>query len=764
MLLPNDILIRTTSEGATLWVSQRLVVECCGVADEYMWLVRSRYKQSLPASWRKVAGGGEFLLGDTGKAWRWGRKSGQYYYDYDRIPDRAPARYRSMLPGREELETFVGENRLSQSRERRAALRVVLTAAAAELEDNTDIRWIQTRSGFQVDLPKCRDYARALAWCRLIARTVRENRTAEFGLPTIGAFYDACAGVLADLRLSNLSVTTAASLRKKIATFPAEVEEQRRWIISGKIGNNNRQIVGKYPVINYETGEIYRFDIHEAFMLMAYVNFDGPQKESLTTLYHERYVPAIIDAGELPASERTFCRRLTSLPNRLQFDLFRHGEDYYRKHYLTYIPTESLTYAHSLFCGDGSGLISYRYTARKYDREKRRWEEKTRTRNLYVVMITDVASGYIAGYGIAPEGSSEETFGSVQEAVRMAVEAGGRQTMFEFVSDNAPSFSKAASREWLASVFDRVRRIEPGNSQANPAEKYFRLFKNVVLRSCREFVRSSHDARIGGRANTDGMSVFDYPTYEEAIAVLRERIDVWNHRRGGDGTTPAERFARKNPACRPMEAVQLRQVFGTTTELSVERMRGFVTPNGAAASVMYEIPDYATVGAATISRATGNGYDSRVRVVYDETGADLYSLDGRFIMTCPPVARASMACIETTPEQQQAREHLRARKAADWEATQIAADELVRTSEYMAGYGYEEAVQLGARKIDINESYEAAIALTSTERKAAERARRNARRKEERVAEKMQADDAVRIQAGYRARQLRKFQEINQPK
>lgn len=765
MLLPNDILIRTTSEGATLWVSQRLVVKCCGVSEGYARKVRVLYKQSLPASWRKAAEGAEFLLGDNGKAWRWGRKGGQYYYDYDRIPDRVPACYRSALPSREELEAFVEDRNLAASRERRAALRGTLTAAVARLEDNTDTRWIQTRSGFQVDLPKCRDYARALAWCRLITHTVRDGKVEAFGTPTVGAFYDACAAVLAELRLSNLRVSTGASLRKKLAGFPTDVEEQRRWIISRKIGNSNRQIVGKYPVINYETGEIYRFDVHEAFMLMAYVNFDGPQKESLTALYHEKYVPAINEAGELPVSERTFCRRLTSLPNRLQFDLFRHGEDYYKKHYLTYIPSEELTYAHSLLCGDGSGLISYRYTARKYDRERRRWGEETRTRNLYAVMITDVASGYIAGYGIAPEGSSEESFAIVQEAVRMAVDAGGRQTMFEFVSDNAPSFSKAASREWLASVFNRVRRIEAGNSQANPAEKYFRLFKNLVLRSCREFVRSSHNAQIGGRANTDGMSVFDYPTYDEAIAVLRERIDAWNHRRGGDGTTPAERFACKNPECRPMDDRQLRQIFGTSTELSIERMRGFVTPGGKEAARMYEIPDYTSTGAATISRATGNGYDSRVRVVYDETGADLYSLDGRFIMTCPPVAKTSNAYIETTPEQRQAREHLRARKAADWEATQIAADELLRTSEYMAGYGYEDAVRLGDRKGDINEAYETAIALTASDKKKAERARRTAEQKEIREAVKAQEMDAAQIQAGYRARQLRKFQEItNQSK
>lgn len=501
MLLPNDILVRETTDGATVWVSQRLVMEVCEISELYIRKLRVLYKHSLPASWQAVAAQEEFFLrAKLGKSWRWGRKGGQYYYDIDTIPNRKPACYRDRLPTKEELLAEVEGRNLSKSRERQAALRGMLTAAAQELTDNADALWIQTQSGLQISVAVCRDYARALAWCRFITATVREGRTAEYGLPTAEAFYGTCAAVLADLRLSNFRVTTGGSLRNKLAGFPAEAEEQRRWIISAKIGNNNRRIVGKSLVVDYDTGEIYRFDVHQAIMLMAYVNLDGPQKEALATLYREKYVPAICEAGYEPVAERTFCRSLTSLPNRLKFDLFRHGTDYYNKHYLTYIPTEELTWAHSLFCGDGSGLISYRYMARERDKKTGIYREQTRTRNLYVVMITDVASGYIAGWGIAPEGSSEESFAIVQDAVRMAVDAGGRRTMFEFVSDNAPAFSRGESREWLANVFNRVRRIEPGNSQANPAETYFRLFKNVVLRSCKEFVRSSHDASIGGRA------------------------------------------------------------------------------------------------------------------------------------------------------------------------------------------------------------------------------------------------------------------------
>ena len=104
MIQPNDILIRETSDGQTVWVSQRMVVERCGLCSEYLKdKGRVRYKKSLPASWQKVAAQSDFFLGDNKKSWRWGRRNGQYYYDIDRIPNRKPRCYRDMLPGKDEL-------------------------------------------------------------------------------------------------------------------------------------------------------------------------------------------------------------------------------------------------------------------------------------------------------------------------------------------------------------------------------------------------------------------------------------------------------------------------------------------------------------------------------------------------------------------------------------------------------------------------------------------------------------------------------------
>lgn len=55
MLLPNDILVRETTDGATVWVSQRLVMEVCEISELYIRKLRVLYKHSLPASWQAVA-------------------------------------------------------------------------------------------------------------------------------------------------------------------------------------------------------------------------------------------------------------------------------------------------------------------------------------------------------------------------------------------------------------------------------------------------------------------------------------------------------------------------------------------------------------------------------------------------------------------------------------------------------------------------------------------------------------------------------------
>lgn len=756
MYTPSDILIRKTADGDTIWVSQRLVVEYCGVSENLLReTCRKRYKQGLPASWAKVTDKAEFLLGDSGKAWRWGRKGGQYYYDYDRVPNRTPSNYRDMLPSKDELVEHIDQQNLRASRERGTQARNTLIEAVAAFENGEDVLWIQTQSGYQIDIATARDYGKALAWCRLIRQAVAARQFEMYGVATVSALYELCAETLSALRIKNLRIATASSLRNKIASMPGDIYDQRQWVISGKYGNDNRQIVGKINLIDYETGVIHPFDIHQAIMYASYMNIDNPQKESLKDLYETIYEPLISDFSLEAVEYRTFCHHLTRFSTRLKTGKARDGEDNYKKNLLTYIPSEKLQYAHSLFCGDGSGLFAYRYMYTGKNKH-----QELRYMNLYAMLISDVASGYIAGWAVAPQGEHCETTDMVRRAVQMAVANGSNQTMFEFVSDNHGAFTEGSQKLWLNEVFNRVRTIERHNSQANPAETQFRLFKNSTLRSLKNFVRTSHNASVENRANLDNVQIWEYPTYNEALVQLQERIDAWNNKpRPGHTLTPAQIFAEnKNPNCAPMNDIQLRRISGTHAVVEVSRMRGFVVVGPKRQEKHYEILDYNVTGANLISQATGNGYYADVHVMYDENGADLYSSDGKYIMTCPRVGKAMQALVEKTDQHRLNESHLAARKVHQMNQVNQFEQDVRDASELLSSFDYDSALLNGGNKEVINGKYEnfintsVAAAVTKTAKKNLVKLEIKEQRAEQKSEAKKQESDAAHIQAQYLAR------------
>lgn len=92
---PTDIYIR----NKTVWLAQSYLLKVCdGLTAEYMTKVRSQYKASVPASYHN-----RDVMWDSGKSWRWAYINDTFYYAYDNIPDKAPAKYKSQLPTHQEL-------------------------------------------------------------------------------------------------------------------------------------------------------------------------------------------------------------------------------------------------------------------------------------------------------------------------------------------------------------------------------------------------------------------------------------------------------------------------------------------------------------------------------------------------------------------------------------------------------------------------------------------------------------------------------------
>jgi len=693
----NDILLRSYKGEKTLWLSERLVMDVCGLSDNHLRKNRSKFRKSI-----KKYHYGDFLP-ETGKNWRFGRANDTFYYEYDSLPDRRDTSYRSKFGTRDEI-LGAYERKLEEFRksEGEKLERNILNYVEG-LEDNTDIEYYMYHCGFSFNIEKSAQMARSRAWCRYVVLHIEKERYKELGIATLKGFYEKCTRLIFKEKLEGLRVKTGESLRKKINKYKVltDINYQRDFFISGRYGNNNAQKVGKYPIVDKETGEYYDLDLHQVMMGHLYMNPGNSTKESIKALY-DRYKRDVVELfpefNQKPIAYRTFLHHIRRWNIQILTAKSRHGIDYYKKHVLTYTTTEKLKYAHSLFAGDGSGIISYKYSV----------GGKLKHRKLYVTMITDVSSRYIVGFGFAPEGSSAENEKATEEAVKMSVENCNRRTLFEFVSDNHRSFTSKGVKTLLKMAFNKVRTIEVGNSQSNPAETQFRLFKSS-LKDIKNFVSSSWGARnIENEANPDFLNIEEFPTYSEAIIQFGELVERWNNSPLRDGITPRERFENKNPECKVLEPRRLRYLFGNHTKVDLGYMRGYVQVHKTRGydyvdKYTFEIPDFGGEGTERISKLTNNVQNPKVKVVWDEKGADIYNLDDEYILSCKPSLKSSNAEIETSELHKIARRHHLSRKQNQLKHVENYEN---KVEELFYGLSYGQSIALGGDKESFNSAME----------------------------------------------------------
>lgn len=654
-LKPTDIIVRQTNGIESLWISEGLLSEVCGLSEGYFWVSRNRYKKSVRAC--DLAKYKEFLP-DSGKGWRWAKTNWGFYYCYDNIPDRLPTQFRSKLGTVESLK----ENLKKVSSQFKFNLNEVVKASlkqkALEKFNNEDVNYYMYDAEVVFNPTKAEELAKAKAWISFIKEQYFSDGFKSFGIQKKQDFLSICTDILTNSYLEGLKVTSSAYLRHKIEKFPdTGTIAQREFLISDKYNNDNARKVGKSVLFDTETGEEYKFDAHEALMFYGYMNPGKSSKEAIRTIYTDFYYDSIIEWGYQPIAYRTFCHHLAMLHRQIVTAKERHGVEYYKKNHLTYIPQKKLQYAHSLFAGDGSGTINYKYYNNKGE---------LKTMKLYVILIADVASRQIVGWAPSQKGQHNETLEMLENAVKMAVKNCNYQTMFEFVSDNHGAFTSKESKELLNMVFNKVRTIESKNSQSNPAETEFRLFKKT-LKGLYNFTSTSWDVGIEGQANPDYIDVSGYPTYENAIIQFSELVEQWNNRKFRDGITSLERFSYKNPKCKDIDERIIRKLFGNSTEVNLNYMRGFVNVTKSKGyddvqKYQFEIPDYWNTGAEILGKFTNYRKNIVVKVVWTEEMADLYTLDGKFIISCPPAIKSASSHAEADEETLHALGHHKKRK------------------------------------------------------------------------------------------------------
>ena len=354
---------------------------------------------------------------------------------------------------------------------------------------------------------------------------------------------------------------------------------------------------------------------------------------------------------------------------------------------------------------------------------------------IYVMLISDVGSRYIAGYSVSRKGLHLEDGTMLRQAMRMALLDNGKTEVLDFISDNHGAYTGEASKAYLQRVCRNFRTIAPGNSQANPAETMFRLFKRR-FKSYFKLPETSWNARsLESMANPDYYDIMALPTYTEAIEKLTIAIREWNNTRLENELTPSEWFhALKNDRAGQYTDRQYRRITGEMSKRDLSYLRSILTLERDGKEYKFDIPtDAGTV--ALIAQHMGYAPSFKAHVYWNSEGADVYTTDEVYMFTCPPAPMASKSMTEATPDSLRALAYYN-RKGAEFEEMVDGFVEDVETAKAVMVRGYDFNIQDNATKEDYNAVHER-ISAAEYERG---RAKREAKEKRAQDRERKKVD------------------------
>lgn len=648
-LSPGDIYIKNDRGEITPWISEHAIVSYCEIKDAnyFRQAARNRYNKGISTSFLEdFRKGKRQLLPDTGSSWRYGRVYGQYYYCFDNIPSK----YQSKLGTRDQVLAIAEAPITKTANHLREQFSAHMRHQAEDYIDNSDIEYYMYQCGFNLALGMSADLASARGWMEMISHYEEGHIYKEHGIRFEQDFYELAVNAMPSVAFNNLS--TPGSLRKKIHYY-RQSEDKRQFMLSGKLGNDNRRVIGIYPIVSQETGEIFKFDIHEALIYELWMNPGQPGKKLKADVYEE-YEEQILDYGLSPVSKRTVSFYLNRFSSRARMSLERDGRDHFNDNYKPYIVQHKLRYALTMWAGDFSGSkLYYRTKEDKWVNGKRQKGSVWKAKSWYLFRVFDVATGCVVGWSVCKSG---EDFEQVSQGVRQAVEACGGRAACEFVTDHGPAFTRKENAEKLSLLFKKHRKIQVGNKQANPAEMYIHL-QSQKARQFDNWMKSSfYSTHIDNQANPDYMDINNLPTESEALEQIGQLIEQWNNTPAKDGTVPADftsNLENHNPQAPAVDHVKKRFIFGHETRTRLARSRGvLIVSNGKGQyreDYKFQIPHW-EVAIDHIDQSLGGDPDLQVVVHWDESGADLYTPGGRFILSADPVKHAHKSEFESTPE------------------------------------------------------------------------------------------------------------------
>ena len=658
-IYPEDIRIKNN----TCWVSQRLLY-VVGMPEEYGWKKRSQFKKSLSPFYQKQLKSKKLnVMPDTGASWRWARWNKQFYYDYDYIPDRAPTYYRSSLPTREEcIELYNNVGKLDYE----ATLKNVQKQIEMEAQfyvDTTDIAHLIYNNGF-LSATVADQIVKARALCVAINNNTASYKT--LGVTKAADFWHACTDLVKRLDIKGLRIKNPNSLRNKLRNFPETKEEQFKYLISGKYGNNNKRVVGKYQYVDIETGQIFKYDLHEALIYNYWMNPGKPNKLHQTGIagVYPRYKERIEAYGLDAVSERTVQFYISRFSNKALMSLERDGKDHFTNTYLPYVPQFMPKYTGSLWVADFSGSkILYKDVVTKWNTNTGRKVTKQVIKSHYMCRITDVATGKLIGWSLSEK--QGERWEDVSPALRMAYENNHGRMAMELVTDNGGVWKETENKLKLSMLFKKHRPIGLGNKQSNKAEFYVKMLSDIAREFDNWSMLGFNSKHIDNEANPDYMKPANVPSKQEVTMQIEALIEKWNSTERNDGTIPNIEQSKKerlHPKLVKLDPRVYRYCLANTTTTRLNRTRSILNIGKGDTNYKYKLADWEDV-IKQIDDMMYGSTDLKVKVCYDKEVADLYTLDGKYIATAKAAELSHSTKFEATDESTRALNNHMAAKA-----------------------------------------------------------------------------------------------------
>ena len=489
-----DIITRNTGDKQTVWVSQRLIIDVCGISDSHFRKNRTKYKESVQKCYHH-----HNILPDTGKSWRWAKMDAGFYYDLARISNKAPQNYRAYFGDSSALvksyEDFINNTQTSDFEDmfKRHLNRVFRTY----LEFYNDANEVQRP---------------ALAKACAVIDFILEHKDNYPG--TKSKIYKDLEVVLKKMDLQYIPHHHLRLKEKIDELFATESLAIPDIIKLPRTGNTNSMVFDDQELVSW-----------------------AMQLRNMPKNYSNDYIIRKITdmcelVGKRTPSRRWYGQNIFEQNGTKFLTAKRYGSSRKSHIHKSYIP-----FANALFAGDCWEMDATRVNIVSHEVEVVNEETGKKTKAdkfLMVVAIRDVHSGDILGYSF----SHSENHLVYADAMKMAVQKTG-YLPYEIVTDRFPGHNTPQMEDLLARMEALGVHIEFAHDANRKAgvERFFRTLQQITMpdsdyfygdgiqsRSLSAFRSPEYIAQIKKEAKKAGFDL--YKAVEESTNIIESFRDT----------------------------------------------------------------------------------------------------------------------------------------------------------------------------------------------------------------------------------------------